>query len=135
MLPGLSPEPTLPRRFIGAKRQLIGISYQRYSQQKGFLGKFVEPSIVRKLRIPESQLLKTPGIFIDERHYAKLLSKPSQLAQRGRPLHQVNEMRFYSAFGKEAKGLSRIGAFPDSENLNFQCLPSAMFRGHAPRDR
>jgi hypothetical protein len=135
MLPGLSHEPTLPRCFISAKRQLIGISYQRYSEQKGLLGQLVEPSVVRKLRIAEAELLKTSGILVDERDYAKLLSKSSQLAQRCGPLHQVDEMGFYSAFGKEAKGLSRIGTFPDSENLNFQCLPSAMFRGHAPKDR
>jgi hypothetical protein len=72
------------------------------------------------LRVAQPELVEPPGIPVDERHHSELLREPSQLAYRGGFLDQIHEVSSNTALGEESKGLPRIGAFLDSENLYFQ---------------
>jgi hypothetical protein len=119
----LSSSPALPGTLVGSDRKLVGISHQRNSQQKWLLGKLLEPTIVRKLRIPESGFCETFGIFVDKRHYAKFLRESPQLAERGGLLQQVDEMRPDPPFREKAQSFTRVRALSDSKDLNFQDCP------------
>jgi hypothetical protein len=68
----------------------------------------------------KTKLAKTLRGSIEERRDAKFLREPAKLAERGRTLEEIDEVGFYPSLRKEAKRLSRIRAFLDSEDLYFQ---------------
>lgn len=94
-------------------------SHQRHSKQQRLVGKLAEPPLVRELRIPQSKVEKTAGLTIDERLRSELLGEPLELAGGSGSFHQIDEMRSHASLGEEAQGLPRVGAFLDSEDLNF----------------
>jgi len=72
------------------------------------------------LRVTQPELVESPGFFIDECHYAELLGEASELADRRGFLREVDEMSPYAALGEKSKCFPGIGAFLDSEDLDFQ---------------
>jgi hypothetical protein len=116
----LSCRPLFPYSFVYANDKLVCVSHQWNPEQHGFLRKFFQPSLVRKLRIPQTELGEALRGRVDQSLDAEFLREPTQLARRGRSLHQVYEMCFDSSFRKEAKRLPCVGILSDTENLNFQ---------------
>ena len=50
--------PTLPDGFVRSDRQLVRVSHQRHTEQQWLHGKLLQPTVVRKLRVMQSKLLK-----------------------------------------------------------------------------
>lgn len=124
----LSIDPVFPSALVPSDRKLIGVSHQGNSQQQRLLRELLEPAVVRKLRIAEAELSKSLGIFVEKQHHTKFLSKSSQLSERGRSFHQVDEMGFDSAFREKAESFSGVRAFSDPKDLYFQDRTLDVFR-------
>ena len=65
------------------------------------------------------ELVEASRLSVDEAFEAELLSESAQLAERRWSLVEIDEMHLHAALRKEPKGLSGVGAFFDSEDLNF----------------
>jgi hypothetical protein len=49
----------------------------------------------------------------------ELLRETLELAGRRGPLLEIDEVSFYPALGEEAQGLSSVGTFLETKNLDF----------------
>lgn len=67
----------------------------------------------------ETEIEKAARLSIHEGGYAKALGKPTQFAQRGATLLEVNEVRLYAPLRKETKRLARICALSGPEYLHL----------------
>lgn len=115
-------DPRFPDRFVATYAKLIGISNERHSKEERLIGKFLQPPLVRKLRVAKTELVKTPRSFVDERGDAELLRESFQFADRRCSFHEVDEVSLDPTLGKKAQGFPGICAFLDTENLNLQFL-------------
>lgn len=55
----LAANPAFPDRFVCSDNQLIRVSHQWDTEQQRLHGKLLQPPVVRKLRVAESELVKT----------------------------------------------------------------------------
>ena len=78
--PGRSRQPLSPRVFGNADADVRTETDQRHSEQEGFGGELLEPSLVTELRRRETEIEITRRLPIDERRHTKLLCEATQLA-------------------------------------------------------
>lgn len=123
--------PLPPHGFVGTNHHQISAADEWKSQHKRLFRESRQPALVRHLRVAESELVESPRILVHQSHDTEFLGEPSQLPDRCGFLHQIYEMRSDAALGEESQRFPRIGAFPDSENLNFQSRISLMNELHA----
>jgi hypothetical protein len=60
----LAANPAFPGVFVRPNNQLIRVPHQRDTEQQGLHGELLEPPVVRKLRIPEAELVKALGFLV-----------------------------------------------------------------------
>ena len=116
-------QPASPRGFVRSDDHLVCVADERKLQQQRLLGKLLEPAVVRKLRIAQTELVKALRVSIDKGCHTKFLGESAQLAERCRPLHQIDEVRLDSSLREKTKSLTGVRTFPDSKDLNFQVCP------------
>ena len=116
--------PGAPDSFIGPDHYLISTPDKRKPQDHRLLGEPGQPALVRHLRVTQSELVESSGLFINECHHAELLREASQLPDGGGFLHEVHEMSSNAALGEKPERFSCVGAFRDSEDLYFQSKTS-----------
>ena len=112
--------PAFPRCFVHANDKPIRITNQWKAKQQWFLGKFLQPSVVRKLRIAKAELIETPGVSIDKCRNTKFLCKSAKLTQRCGALHEIDKVSLDAPFREKTQGFTRISTFFDAEYLYFQ---------------
>lgn len=110
---------------------MVSVANEWHAQEQRFFNEFIQPAIVRKLRIAESEIVEAFRVSIDERRSPELLSESTELAKRSRSLHQIDEVRFYSALREESKSFTSIRAFLDAEYLDFQGAIQPLLRPRA----
>jgi hypothetical protein len=115
-------QPAFPRCFVHADDEPARITNQWKPEQQWLLGKFLQPSVVRKLRIAKAEFVETPGVSIDECRHAKFLCKSAELTWRCWALHEIDEVSLDAALGEKTQRFTRIRAFFDTEYLYFQLL-------------
>ncbi len=113
-------DPVAPDGFIRPDHYLLSAANERKPEDHRLFGEPLQPALVRHLRVAQSELVESPGLFVDECHHAELLGEAPQLADRRGLLQEVDEMCPDAALGEKSKCFSRIGAFLDSEDLDFQ---------------
>ena len=67
----------------------------------------------------QSELLISFRFTIDQSAHAEPLRESFELAERCRSLGKIDEMSFHTPFGEETERLTRVGVFPDPEDLYF----------------
>src|ERR1041385_1236807 len=93
--------------------------HERHREQQRLIDEPLQPSLVREGRVPQSQLVESPRLAVDETGNAELLREPIELAARRGALHEVDEMRLHPTFREETKGFARVGAFLHAKDLDF----------------
>jgi hypothetical protein len=116
----LSLHPRFPGYFIRPNDYLICIPNEREPKQRRFLRKFLQPSFVRKLRVPKTEFIIALRASINQRRHAKFLGESAKLSERCRAFKKIHEMGFYPSLREEAKCFTRIRTFLNAKYLDFQ---------------
>jgi hypothetical protein len=119
-------DPVAPDGFIRPDHYLLSAANERKPEDHRLLGEPRQPALVRHLRVAQAELIESAGLFVDECHYAEFLREASQLADRRGFLHEVDKMSPNASLGEKSKRFARIGAFLDSEDLDFQSNASRL---------
>src|SRR5205807_613671 len=119
-LRGLFPggDPGVPRLLRRAHAQLLLMADQGHAEQQRLRGQLVEPALLREQCRPEAQLREAPGVAVDQGADTELLGEAAQLAGRGGPLVEIDEMGLDPTLGKEPQRGAGVGALPDTEDLH-----------------
>src|SRR6266480_2267909 len=112
--------PAFPRRFVYPDDEPARLTNQWKPEQERLLGEFLQPSVVRKLRITKAEFVETLGVSIDECRHTKFLCKSAELTQRCRALHEIDEVSLDAPLREKTQGFTCISTFFDAENLYFQ---------------
>src|SRR5205814_9279571 len=117
---GLFPggDPGAPRLLRRAYAQLLSMADQRHAEQQRLHGQLVEPALLREQCRPEAQLREAFGVAVDQGADTELLGEAAQLAARGGPLVEIDEVGLDPTLGKETQRGARVGALPDTEDLH-----------------
>ena len=77
----LPSHPAFPRGFVRPDHDLVRISDERKTEQQGLFGEFLEPALVRKLRVAEAELVIALRVSIEKRSHAKFLCESTKLTK------------------------------------------------------
>src|SRR5919198_2006286 len=128
-------DPGSPGLLRRPHAQLVLVADQRHAEQQRLQGQLLEPALVRQQRRPEAELREAFRVAVDQGADAELLGEATQLAGRGGPLVEINEVGLDPALGEKAQRGARVGALADAEDLDFHLVPFQLAAGresHGP---
>src|SRR5205085_10054588 len=100
-----------PCSLVSADYQAVCITHQRKSQQQRLFRKFLQPAVVRKLRIAQTELVEALRASINQCRHTKFLREAPKLAERGWAFQQVYEVGPDLRSEKKRRALRVSGLF------------------------